>query len=122
MESPGVIKPFRWDVARREQLGSLVESAPAARPPWFDDELLRCCARVVAFAGNSDLVFVGRSPEPLFDLLSGILLDTTWADRLSILNLSLRYASTPDAEDAAAIEPYLRSLGLSPDSLVACSR
>jgi hypothetical protein len=115
--------PVRWDIVRREQLGSLVDSPPAATPAWFDEELLRCCARVVAFAGDSDLCFVGRSPEPLFDLLSGVMLDTSWAGRLSILNLSLRYSGgPPDAEETVAVEPYLRSLGLTPASLAARQR
>ncbi|NLC24613.1 MAG: hypothetical protein GX776_09170 [Oxalobacter sp.] len=42
--------------------------------------MLPCCARIIAFAGNSDLVFVGRSPESFFDLLSGMLFDTTWLE------------------------------------------
>jgi hypothetical protein len=49
-------------------------------------ELARCCARVLAFAGDSDLVFVGRSPESLFDLLSGFLEGTSRAGRASLLN------------------------------------
>lgn len=117
MSSAEVIRPFRWDVRRRNELGSL----PAAEPPpayrGFEDDLLECSARVLAFAGDSDLVFVGRSPESLFDLLSGLLLDTSWSDRLSLLNVSLRSTSTLDEGTRRLVEPYFEALGLDPRRL-----
>ena len=65
--------PFRWDLTRRNQLGSLLEGEAAATYKSFPTHLLACCARVVAFSGDSDLIFVGRSPESIFDHLSGLL-------------------------------------------------
>jgi hypothetical protein len=71
---------------------------------------------VLAFAGDSDLVFVGRSPESLFDLLSGFLEGTSRAGRASLLNLSLKW-TRPSRELEVAVAPYLDGLGLSPAAL-----
>jgi hypoxanthine phosphoribosyltransferase len=79
--------------------------------------LLTCAARVVAFAGDSDLVFVGRSPQPLFDLLSGLLIRTSWSDRLRLLNVSLRHVEAPTEEQLRALYPYLVEVGLEPHAL-----
>jgi hypothetical protein len=114
--------PFRWDVTRRDQLGALVG---AAQPPECAElltPLLPCAARVLAFAGDADLTFVGRSPESLFDLLSGLLFDTSWFERLSLLHFSMRWTDlgTIDAEHPQAIgalRSYLQTLALDPGSI-----
>ncbi len=64
---------FRWNIARREQLGRLVTGESVEGLPWILEEVRRCAARVIAMAGDSQLVFVGRSPEALFDYLTGRL-------------------------------------------------
>lgn len=61
----------------------------------FFDDLRACAARAVASAGDARLVFIGRSPESLFDYLSGVLQETTWADRVELVNLSMRLSYTP---------------------------
>jgi hypothetical protein len=128
---------FRWNIARREQLGSLVEgqsgrnaataaaqhAAPRA-PNWeppFDmllEELRRCCARVLAMAGDSRLVFIGRSPESFYDYLTGAFTGTSWSTRLTLLNVSLRACPAEWAElDSAAregIAEQFRSINLDP--------
>lgn len=45
--------------------------------PGFQEQLLVACARVLALCDNSSLYFVGRSPESIFDHLSGLLFDTS---------------------------------------------
>jgi len=117
MSSGDVVRPFRWDIRRRSQLGSLAHVDPPETYPEFEDDLLACAARVLAFAGDSDLVFVGRSPQPLFDLLSGLLLDTSWNDRLRLLNVALRHVGTPNQEQLRAIYPYFAEVGLEPHTL-----
>jgi hypothetical protein len=117
MSGGGLIRPFRWDIRRRSQLGSLPEIEPPEAYPEFEDDLLTCCARVLAFAGDSDLVFVGRSPQPLFDLLSGLVLDTSWCERLRLFNVSLRQVEAPNEEQLRAIYPYLAEVGLEPHAL-----
>jgi hypothetical protein len=85
--------PFRWNIQRRSEMGGLLDGPPAPSYPGFLDDLLPCCARIIGFAGDSDLYFVGRSPESLFDHLSGLLLDSSWADRPRLLHFSMRWTS-----------------------------
>lgn len=92
----GVV-PFRWDVRRREQLGRLMEVPSPPPPTWWKPprweevlaEVRTCAARVLARGGDARLVFVGRSPENLFDYLTGALADTPWADRCDLLSVSM---------------------------------
>lgn len=117
MSRGDVIRPFRWDVTRRSQLGSLPEIELPETYPQFEEDLLTCSARILAFAGDSDLVFVGRSPQPLFDLLSGLLVETSWSDRLRLLNVGLRHVEAPTEEQLRAIYPYFEEVGLEPHAL-----
>lgn len=75
--------PFRWDLVRPDQLGSLLDGA---REPslWFLDDLVACTGKVLARGGDARLVFVGRSLDSMFDLLSGAL-----PERVTRLPLSL---------------------------------
>ena len=105
------IYPFRWDVTKRSQLCTLVSTPEVDKETWlqwpdltsnsyrlspahghtykwFLTELRRCSARIVAFCDNSDLFFVGRSPDSIFDYLSGLLFDSSWANRLTLLHFS----------------------------------
>ena len=70
---------FRWNIARREQLGRLVAGELAPDLSYVIEEIRRCCARVIAMAGDSRLVFIGRSPENLHDYLTGALAETSWS-------------------------------------------
>src|SRR3712207_498019 len=83
--------PFRWNLTHRNYLGGLLEGEQAPAYPDFLNHLLPCCSRVVAFADDADLTFVGRSAESIFDHLSGLLLDTSWSDRLVLLQFSMRF-------------------------------
>src|SRR5437773_2511025 len=116
--------PFRWNLARREQLGRL--AGPPAEPPgdWTMSHLRECCAKVIAASADGRLVFVGRSPESLYDYLCGALADTSWADRPVLLNLSMRNATVEQVEAHAleAIHRQLRALGLSPAEIAASER
>ena len=84
--------PFRWSLENRTSLGSLIDGPFSPLDPVFLHELTRCCARIVVFSEDAELCFVGRSPEHCFDYLSGLLFDSTLADRLHLLHFSLRYA------------------------------
>ena len=119
--------PFRWNLARREQLGRLVEGPPVALHPDTVAQLRECCTRVIAQAGDSRLVFVGRSPESLYDYLCGALAGTSWEERPVLLNVSMRDQSAaqvereyPQAMDA--IRRQFRALGLSPAEIAASPR
>jgi hypothetical protein len=82
--------PFWWNIAKREQLGRLIAGNVDLPPPPFIDAIHVCCAHVLAFSDDADLVFIGRSPESLFDYLSGLLAPTSWAERCLLVNLALR--------------------------------
>jgi hypothetical protein len=119
--------PFRWNLTRRNQLGTLVEGEAANTYDSFPEHLLACCARVLAFAGDSDSVFVGRSPESIFDHLSGLLFDSSWFGRLELLHFSMRFREEalvrrkhPGA--VPAMRAYLESLGLHPEGLATRAR
>jgi hypothetical protein len=84
-------KPFRWNLTHRSYLGSLLDGERASTYPGFENDLLRCCSKVLAFAGDSDLVFVGRSPESIFDFLSRLLFETSLFERLELLHFSMRF-------------------------------
>lgn len=119
--------PFRWNLIHRNQLGSLVEGEAAATYNSFPDHLLACCSRVIAFAGDSDLVFVGRSPESIFDHLSGLLFDSTWFDRLELLHFSMRFREESEirmehSQAIKAMRSYLERLDLHPEGLATRSR
>jgi hypothetical protein len=114
--------PFRWDLTRRTQLGTLINGEKAQTYDAFSDHLLRCCVRVLALAGDSDLIFVGRSPESIFDYLSGLLFDTTWFDRPELLHFSMRFREESEIlkehpEAIQAMRSYLHHLELHPEGI-----
>lgn len=130
MTQPGVV-PFRWDVRRREQLGRLLQAPPPERPAWYIPtrvadllpEVRACAARVLARAGDARLVFVGRSPENLFDYLTGALADTPWADRCDLLSVSLPrdvHAVSPHA--LGALRAQHVAFGLHPSRIASAPR
>ena len=119
--------PFRWDIRSQNYLGSLLEGERSPAYDGFCDQLLPCCSRVLAFAGDSDLVFVGRSPESIFDHLSGLLFDTSWHQRLVLLQFSMRFNSEAEVRRTfptaiPAIRSYLEHLNLHPRGLVSRTR
>jgi hypothetical protein len=120
-------KPFRWNLTHRSHLGSLLDGERTSTYPCFENDLLRCCSRILAFAGDSDLVFVGRSPESIFDLLSGLLFDSSWFERLELLHFSMRFReeSKIRQEHPGAVEAmrdYLRHLELHPEAIAKRTR
>jgi len=122
MSPDDAIRPFRWDVTRRSELGSLARRDVPQTYPQFEADLVASAARVVATAGDSDLVFLGRSPESLFHLLSGLLADSSWRDRLGLLNLALRLQPDPGRDALRAVRAYLQAVGLSPEQIHARPR
>jgi hypothetical protein len=119
--------PFRWNLTHRNHLGKLIEGERAYAYENFADDLSLCCSRVVAFSGDSNLVFVGRSPESIFDHLSGLLFDSSWFERLTLLHFSIRYEDEkrirneyPGAMEA--LRGYFQQSGLHPESLAAKPR
>ena len=115
----GPVRPFRWDLARPDQLGSLLDDAPAP-DLWFADALVECAAKVVARSGGGDLVFVGRSADSLFDLLTGLFTGTGLEDRLHLFPFSRRssWYRLP-APEVARARAMLAASGVTPATLTA---
>jgi hypothetical protein len=127
----GVV-PFRWDVRRREQLGRLLDAPPPGYAGWQSTpweallpEVRTCSARVLARSGDARLVFVGRSPENLFDYLTGALADTAWADRCELLSVSIPWGDVHGFLPRPMVEglrAQFRALELSPGEIAAAPR
>ncbi|MEM6817150.1 MAG: hypothetical protein AAF578_00020 [Pseudomonadota bacterium] len=115
--------PFRWNIKKREQLGSLIEDFTHDRfEVALIDDLRVAASRVVAQADNAALAFIGRTPENFFDYLSGVFDGLTRAPDLHLVQFSLRYAGKSGLESLgnAKLEgffDYLGAEGLSPDSI-----
>lgn len=114
-------------MTRRSQLGGLLVGDSAQFYYELYEPLLKCCARVISFSDDSDLVFVGRSPESIFDYLSGLLSDTSWNDRLQLLHFSMRYwkesaIRREHPNGITAMRMYLSDLGLDPRSIASSRR
>lgn len=110
-------RPFRWDLVRPDQLGTLLDGV--AEPDlWFLDDLVACAAKVVARCADGDLFFVGRSADTVFDLLSGLLEDTPWLSRLHLLPLSLGHRpATGEADTSSLLRANLTATGITPHLL-----
>ncbi|RYF58964.1 MAG: hypothetical protein EOO39_33700, partial [Cytophagaceae bacterium] len=117
--------PFRWDIARREQLGTLLEGDREEAYQGFRDDLIQAGARVLGAAGNARLVFVGRSPESLFDLMGGILRDSSWQGRVHLLPFSMHLNhgrdDLPTPTALAAYRDLLEAHGLLPRQIASSS-
>ena len=88
--------PFRWDLVTPDQLGSLLEDV--AEPDlWFLDDLVACAGKVLARGGDAQLVFVGRSLDSMFDLLSGAVPDRV--TRLPLSFAGFTQAHVPKARE-----------------------
>lgn len=121
------MKPFRWNIAKREQLGRLTDIEPARTYPGFHNDLRATAARIVARAGDSDYVFVGRSPELIYDYLSGIFDGVPDAPALKLLQFSSpglldSRESAKFAAEIAAMEDYLRVEKLDPHTIAAADK
>jgi len=118
-----LIKPFRWNLARREQLGGLLDGEPVVPDAGFQEELRHVSARIVARTIGCRLIFVGRSPENFFDYLSGIFFDVESAPPLTLLQFSNRYAEAADLAQEApmelrALHVYFELEKIDPESIV----
>ena len=103
-------------------------AAPAeSRFYGFREELLQACAEVIANSCSNDLVFVGRSPENVYDLLHALLKKTRHAPRLLLLPFSLRLGTSgtsatlaqSSGDAIAGLERHLSELDLAPAEIAA---
>lgn len=110
-------RPFRWNLARGDRLGSALDRSLTPRL-YYLDELIGCAGRVLARSDDGDLYFVGRSADSIFDLLTGALADTSWPDRLHRLPLSLSGRSIElSPAQVRQLRVNMNAEGLSPYAL-----
>lgn len=118
--------PFRWDLASGEVARRAGRGLRSRLPARFRESLLGAAVDVLRAAGDSDLVFVGRSPESIHDFLAGALARTGLASRLRILQLSLRcdvdFLRLDEPDAWARLRRYLEAAGLGPRQLLARPR
>ncbi len=118
------MKPFRWDLHKPEQLGSLLQGERSPAYPEFKEDVRSCAAKVLARSQNGYLVFVGRSPESLFDYLSGVLQGSSKEHSFVQLNISNRYEhvtaiGAQRLTRLKAFQDHLEACALSPRQILA---
>lgn len=118
------MKPFRWSIAKREQLGRLLDDTapPDIEAYGFLDELRRVSARMLALGDNSGYAFIGRTPENLFDYLSGVSDGAQDMPALHLVQFSLRWINMAGVEgipsDARqSYFDYLNEEGIGPAAI-----
>lgn len=121
------MKPFRWTISKREQLGTLVGTAGPMRrdPHGFLSDLRAASARLVALADDADFAFIGRTPENFFDYLSGVFADVDEAPALHLVHFSLRWAGglrSLAPESLKGFFDYLVEEGIDAASICAAPR
>lgn len=118
----GTQKPFRWDLKRVEQLGRLLEGEIAPSYNGFLDDVRECSAKILSKAKNSDIVFVGRSPESLYDYLISMTEQTSFEDRVHMFNVSVRRDNAHDIVRKQYVfkklKDYFYDMKLDPESLL----
>jgi len=103
----------------RGNLGTLLNGPMIETYSDFTLDVMGCCARILAFCDNADLCFVGRSPENLFDHLSGLLSDSIWSHRLQSVQFSWRKVDEDriSSHALAALRTYFETMRLDPVDL-----
>lgn len=89
-----MVAPFRWNIARREQLGRLIEEIvpPNLNRNGFLKNLRSASAKILASQSDADLAFIGRTPENFYDYLSGVFSDQNDVPKLQLVHFSMRWA------------------------------
>lgn len=117
------MKPFRWNLDKREQLGSLLDGQRAVTYPYFKENIQMLSSQVLARSSDSHLAFVGRSPESLFDYLSGVLVKHDKINELHHLNLSNRRTAIDQIEKknpgaTGALKEHFEACEISPEQIL----
>lgn len=117
------MKPFRWNIKKKEQLGSLLGKTRLSLPRLYIKEVRECAAKVLSRSNNKKMIFVGRSPENIFDYLSGVLQNTKMEQNIDILNISTSFYDINKLarklpESYKALKDHFKLLKISPDQII----
>eukprot|EP01102_Stenamoeba_stenopodia_P013625 TRINITY_DN4446_c0_g2_i1.p1 TRINITY_DN4446_c0_g2~~TRINITY_DN4446_c0_g2_i1.p1 ORF type:complete len:483 (-),score=110.02 TRINITY_DN4446_c0_g2_i1:50-1498(-) len=139
-----VVHPFRWDLNNVTGLGrkafiyrnklSLNKhlANDLRRMKCYDfwkffEEFQRCVANTLALSHGSDLLFLGRSPEMIYDFLCGCFKDDeSLVSKLKLMHFSMRSVDEYEwkhdiigpSSRMSHMMTYMTSLGLDPQSLL----
>ena len=121
------MKPFRWDFSRAEQLGRLSEGPLPEAYPDFLEDVKAAAARILAFSEDGYIVFIGRSPESIYDYLSGAFSKSPKVEDFVLLNVSNRYeiiqkSGRHRAEAYAAAKVHFSGCAVAPQQILARSK
>ncbi len=113
--------PFRWNIANKSELGSLINPDFVIYKDLLED-LRLCVAKIIKFTEDGSLVFVGRSLDSAYDYLSGYCLESKSKDYLKHLNISLFGQSieeigNKDPQSLNELKKHFKLLNLDPHSL-----
>jgi len=113
-------KPFRWNIEKRNELGSLINDEQVNFDIEFVSALIKSAARLIAFSDNSNLVFVGRSPENYYDFLKGIYFRNKRSELLYLFQFSGQYLGEPKLKEKRinGLKDYMREIGLTPKAIL----
>lgn len=117
------MKPFRWNIKKREQLGRLLDVEAECAYENYEDHLSDCAAKVVARSSDKRIIFIGRSPENIFDYLSGVFQGTSHEKKIDILNISNRFREIDDIKKKFPgaydfLKEHFIEMGVSPKQIV----
>ena len=116
--------PFRWNLKRREQLGTWLDHMPReTRLQESELAVIRAAsADLLGTTKGANLGFVGRTPENFFDYLSGIYDGLEGTPSIHLIQFSMRWpgpggvkAIAPHA--FAGLTEYFRHEGVHPESI-----
>ena len=84
-------------------------------------------AKIVARSADARLVFIGRSPENLFDYLSSVFEGTEHEARIGLLNISNRYQDIDEIRKASpaafrALQKHFEELAIAPAHIISSDR
>lgn len=89
------------------------------------DNVIQISAWILNYCRDGELFFFGRSPENIYDFLSGVFKDFSWKDRLHLVLLSTRYTKYEETlydvitdEQKTSVKKYLTSVGLHPKDII----
>lgn len=113
--------PFRWNIKSKSELGRLLDP-DYSLDEWDLERIRDCTAKILNFTNDDDLVFVGRSLDSIYDYLSGLFFNTSDANRLRHLNISLygqslKDIARQDPKSILQLKHHFTELGLDPVSI-----
>lgn len=121
------MKPFRWNLKKKEQLGGLLTGKRSPHYSGYINDIRKYSAQIFGRSEDRRMIFVGRSPANIFDYLSGVFQDTLLDDRIENLNISNRFyeinklaKEIPDSY--SSLKEHFKSLSLSPMQLISSKR